>query len=80
MFYKHSPKNHWYIFYNDQIKLSQLYSNILSDAQQFQLEAILEGNNRTNFIHPSQLSFPLSALCNHPITYVYLVQKINGEN
>ncbi|CAF1042298.1 unnamed protein product [Rotaria sordida] len=80
MFYKHSPKNHWYILHINRIKSSQSYSNILSDDEQFQLESILKQNNHRKFIHPSELVFPLSALCYHPITYVYLVQKINDEN
>jgi hypothetical protein len=74
MFYKHSPKNQWYIFYDNQFISS---SNLLSNEDQYQLESILEQNSNTNFIHPSQLSFPLSTLCNHPIIYVYL---INGAN
>jgi hypothetical protein len=72
MFYKHSPTNHWYIFYDNQLKSSQSYSNLLSNDQQYQLETIFE----ENFIHPSQLSFPLTVLCNHPIIYIYLT----GEN
>lgn len=74
MFYKHSSTNNWYVFYTKNSK-SQTYSNVLSNEQQFQLESILKENYHINFIHPSQLVFPLAALCNHPIIYVYTIQK-----
>jgi hypothetical protein len=72
MFYKASSSNHWSMFDNNQIKSSRSYSYLLSNEQQLQLESILE---QKKFIHPSQLSFPLSALCNHPIIFVYIVQQ-----
>ncbi|CAF0727775.1 unnamed protein product [Rotaria sp. Silwood1] len=80
MFYKHSATNHWYILNNDLINPSQSFSNILSNEEQLQLESLLKQNNHRKFIHPSELDRPLSALCYHPITYIYLVQKINDEN
>jgi len=72
MFYKSSSSNRWSIFYIDQINSSQSYSYILSDEQQLQFQTILEQNN---FISPSQLSFPLSTLYNHPIIFIYIIQK-----
>ncbi|CAF2720712.1 unnamed protein product [Rotaria sp. Silwood2] len=72
MFYKHSLTNHWYIFYNDLIKPSRSFSNILSNEEQHKLESILTENNHRKFIHPSELVLPLSSLCYHPITYIYI--------
>jgi len=69
MFYKALSSNDWYIFYNNQKNSSRL----LTDEQQIQLEAILKQENQ---IQLSQLSFPLSSLCKHPIIFVYIVQKI----
>jgi hypothetical protein len=80
MFYKHSIRNQWYILFNASTTSSKSYSKMLSNNEQVQLESILEQNNQTIVNHSSQLPFPLSAMCNHPITYVYIIQKINDEN
>ncbi|CAF0753252.1 unnamed protein product [Adineta steineri] len=75
MFYKDSIRNHWYVFFNDPTPLSQSYSNMLSNEEQDQLESISEDNLN----YSSQLHFPLNALHNHPVTYVYIVKNLNDN-
>ncbi|CAF0807601.1 unnamed protein product [Adineta steineri] len=75
MFYKDSIRNHWYVFFNDPTPLSQSYSNMLSNEEQDQLESISE----ENLNYSSQLHFPLNALHNHPVTYVYIVKNLNDN-
>ncbi len=80
MFYKACSSDRWYIFYNDQRTSSQSYSHMLSDEQQLLLESVMEQHHpqhSRNFIQPSELPYPLSALSNHPISFVYMVQRIS---
>jgi hypothetical protein len=70
MFYKHLQRNVWYIYFNDPTTSAESYSNMLSLEEQRQLESTVERNN-----HAAQLTFPLSSLTTHPITYVYVTRK-----
>jgi hypothetical protein len=71
MFYKDFKTNSWYVFYDRSITLPS-YSNILSHEEQYQLESVI---HQENHIDLSNLITPLSALCNHPIVYVYIPEK-----
>jgi hypothetical protein len=73
MFYKDFQSNSWYIYY-DQSILSHSHSNILSNEEQYQLESFIK---QENHIDLSKFTFPLSALCHHPIVYVYIPEKSN---
>ncbi|UJR25548.1 hypothetical protein I4U23_006893 [Adineta vaga] len=75
MFYKHLRTNIWYTYFNNPDVSSEYHSNMLCDGEQTQLETIGEENNQRHFNHSSQLTFPLSALTIHPITYVYLTKQ-----
>ena len=75
MFYKHLQRNAWYIYFNDPVTSAKSYSHMLSQEEQGQLESATERNSQNHADHASQLAFPLSALTNHPITYVYLPRK-----
>ena len=76
MFYKDKQSNYWNVFY-DQSIVSPSHSNVLSDEQQFQLESFIQKNSRMNYINTSKFISPLSALCNHPIIYVYIPATMN---
>lgn len=76
MLYKASQLDSWFVYY-DQSILSHSRSNRLSDEEKEQLESFLEPNHR---IDPSKFTSPLSALCNHPIIYVYMPEKIGERN
>jgi hypothetical protein len=73
MFYKDFQSNSWYIYY-DQSILSHSHSNILSNEEEYQLESFIQ---QKNHIDLSKLTSPLSALCHHPIIYVYIPEKSN---
>lgn len=79
MFYKHSPKNQWYMFYNDGFEQSQSYSQRLSNEEESKLESILTQNDCATSIDLSQLPFPLSALFTGSVIYVYLAQRITND-
>jgi len=76
MFYKDFQSNSWYIYY-DQSILSHSHSNILSDEEQYQLESFIQQKNHVDL---SRFTSPLSALCNHPIIYVYIPEKSNERD
>lgn len=71
MFYKDFQSNSWYIYY-DQSILSHSHSNILSNEEEYQLESFIQ---QKNHIDLSKFTSPLSALCHHPIVYVYIPEK-----
>jgi hypothetical protein len=72
MFYKDYRSNNWYIYF-DQTISSHSHSNVLSNEQQTELETFIQ--QQENQIDGSKLASPLSALCNHPIIYVYIPEK-----
>jgi hypothetical protein len=71
MFYKDFRTHSWYIYYDESVTIPA-HSNVLSNEEQSQLESIIQVENHLDL---SYLIFPLSALCNHPIVYVYIPDK-----
>lgn len=76
MFYRTSQINSWFVYY-DQPVGSHPQSNRLTDDEQYQLESFIQ---QTHSIDPFEFTCPLSALCNHPIIYVYMPEKINERH
>lgn len=76
MFYRTAQMNAWFVYYDQSIS-SPAHSSRLSDDEQYQLESFIQ---QTHPIDPLRFSFPLSTLCNHPIIYVYLPEKLKGTN
>jgi len=75
MFYKDSHSDSWYIYYDQSIS-SHSHSNILSNEEQSQLELFIQETDEIiNHIDLSKFTSSLSALCNHPIIYVYTREK-----
>jgi hypothetical protein len=79
MFYKDFHSNFWYIYYDQSIS-SHSHSNILSNEERHQLELFIQEKDQINHIDLSKFTCPLSALCNHPIVYVYIPAKTNENN
>ena len=74
MFYKALSANDWAVLYKNEKSAKESSAKILSDEHRRQLNNILEQDIPMNLIESTQLAFPLSALYNHPIIFVYIVQ------
>ena len=76
MFYRSPQINSWFVYYDQPIP-SHSHSSRLSDDEQDQLESFIQ---QAHSMDPFEFPSPLSALCNHPITYVYMPTKTNEKH